>query len=390
MQPITGRVGTGKQRQNGNLIQVNAKAPQACQHGDGYSGFCRNIMRPLVSLVILLAVSGATMARADDTILREDALSWFEPIPQSPPDVEGNVLSRERIDLGAMLFFDPRMSASGVFSCQSCHNVGMGGVDGLETSIGHGWQRGPRNAPTVFNAIFNIAQFWDGRAPDLEAQAKGPVQAGVEMNNTPDQVEATLMSMQGYLDAFAAAFPGEQDPVSFDNFAIAIEAFEATLTTPNSRFDQWLLGADGALTDIEKAGLQSFMDEGCAACHNGINFGGNGYYPFGLIETPGGDVLPEGDRGRFAVTETAADDYVFRAAPLRNIALTAPYFHSGVVWSLEEAVAVMSVSQLGADLNDDEIDAIVAFLHTLTGEQPEVVHPTLPVRGNETPLPNPM
>jgi cytochrome c peroxidase len=347
-------------------------------------------MRAHLSLTIALAAFGATAVLADDTELREDAASWFEVIPQGNPDVEGNILSRERIDLGAMLFFDPRMSASGLFSCQSCHNVGLGGVDGLETSIGHGWQRGPRNAPTVLNAIFNIAQFWDGRAPDLAAQAKGPVQAGVEMNNTPVMVETTLKSMQGYIDAFAAAFPGEEDPITFDNFAVAIEAFEATLTTPNSRFDQWLQGADGALNDLEKQGLQAFMDEGCASCHNGINFGGNGYFPFGLIERPGGDVLPEGDRGRFAVTETASDDYVFRAAPLRNIALTAPYFHSGVVWSLEEAVAVMSVSQLGADLSDQDIRAIVAFLHTLTGEQPEVVHPVLPVRTDATPRPNPM
>lgn len=347
-------------------------------------------MRAHLSLTIALAAFGATAVLADDTQLREDAASWFEVIPQGNPDVEGNILSRERIDLGAMLFFDPRISASGLFSCQSCHNVGLGGVDGLETSIGHGWQRGPRNAPTVLNAIFNIAQFWDGRAPDLAAQAKGPVQAGVEMNNTPIMVETTLKSMQGYIDAFAAAFPGEEDPITFDNFAVAIEAFEATLTTPNSRFDQWLQGADGALSDLEKQGLQAFMDEGCASCHNGINFGGNGYFPFGLIERPGADVLPEGDRGRFAVTETVSDDYVFRAAPLRNIALTAPYFHSGVVWSLEEAVAVMSVSQLGADLSDQDIRAIVAFLHTLTGEQPEVVHPVLPVRTDATPRPDPM
>ena len=147
-----------------------------------------------------------------------------------------------------MLFFDPRMSRSGVFSCQSCHNIGMGGVDGLETSIGHGWQQGPRNAPTMLNAVFNVAQFWDGRAEDLAAQAKGPVQAGVEMNNTPEHLISTLKSMPGYADAFKASFPGEDDPVTFDNFAHAIEAFEATLLTPNSPFDQWLQGTDGAMT----------------------------------------------------------------------------------------------------------------------------------------------
>lgn len=333
---------------------------------------------PLLAILTLPALAFPALAQEaeiDSAALREEALSYFSPIPLIAEAPEGNILTRERIDLGAMLFFDPRMSLSGLFSCQSCHNVGIGGVDGLETSIGHGWQQGPRNAPTMYNAIFNIAQFWDGRAPDLAEQAKGPVQAGVEMNNTPDNVVATLKSMPGYVDAFAAAFPGEEDAVSFDNFALAIEAFEATLITPNSRFDQFLNGQDGAMTDQEKRGLAAFMDTGCSACHAGVNVGGQDYYPFGLIERPGGSVLPEGDRGRFTVTETADDEYVFRAAPLRNIALTAPYFHSGVVWDLAEAVHIMSSSQLGTELAEAQVDDIVAFLGTLTGEQPQVVHP---------------
>ena len=330
-------------------------------------------------------------AFADDAALRETAKEYFEAIPMQPPALpSGAAITREKIDLGAMLFFDPRMSKSGLFSCQSCHNVGLGGVDGLETSIGHGWQAGPRNAPTMLNAVFNVAQFWDGRAADLAEQAKGPVQAGVEMNNTPEQVVATLNSMPGYVDSFKAAFPGEDDPVTFDNFAKAIEAFEATLITPNSKFDQFLMGQDGALNEQEKRGLQAFVDTGCTACHNGINFGGNGYYPFGLIEKPGADVLPEGDRGRFAVTETADDEYVFRAAPLRNIAITAPYFHSGKVWDLRVAVDIMAESQIGEKLDDATIDDIVAFLGTLTGEQPQVVHPTFPVSTATTPKPAPM
>lgn len=341
-----------------------------------------------LTATLALATAMAAPALANDE-LRSYANDLFDPIPLSTPEIEGNIISRQRVDLGAKLFFDPRMSRSGLFSCQSCHNVGLGGVDGLETSIGHGWQAGPRNSPTVYNAVFNIAQFWDGRAQDLAEQAMGPVQAGVEMNNTPDRLLETLNSMQEYIDAFAEAFPGEENPVTFENFAMAIEAFEATLTTPNSRFDQFLNGAD-TLNDQEMRGLQAFLDEGCAACHAGVNMGGEGYYPFGLVERPGADVLPEGDRGRFQVTETAADDYVFRAAPLRNIELTAPYFHSGVVWSLEEAVAVMGVSQLGADLSDDQVDDIAAFLRTLTGEIPEVVHPILPASTNTTPRPEPM
>jgi cytochrome c peroxidase len=307
-------------------------------------------------------------------------------LPAAPAADEVEASRRE---LGAMLFFDPRMSSSGLFSCQSCHNVGMGGVDALPTSIGHGWQRGPRNAPTVYNALFNAAQFWDGRAADLAEQAMGPVQAAVEMNNTPDQVVATLNSMDIYREAFTEAFPEEVEPVSFANFATAIAEFEETLVTPGAAFDRWLAGDEGALDPQQKQGLALFMDAGCAGCHAGVNFGGQDYYPFGVVERPGAEVLPEGDRGRFQVTETAADDYVFRAAPLRNVAITAPYFHSGAVWSLEEAVHIMGTAQLGAELTEEEIDAITAFLHGLTGEQPRVEHPVLPARTETTPLPNP-
>ena len=343
---------------------------------------------PTLTATAALAAMLTAPAFANDG-LRSHANDLFDPIPLSTPDLDDNIVSRQRVDLGAMLFFDPRMSRSGLFSCQSCHNVGLGGVDGLTTSIGHGWQAGPRNSPTVYNAVFNIAQFWDGRAEDLAAQAMGPVVAGVEMNNTPDRLIETLNSMEEYVASFEEAFPGEDDPVTFENFALAIESFEATLTTPNSRFDQFLNGAD-SLTEQETRGLEAFIDEGCAACHAGVNMGGEGYYPFGLVERPGAEVLPEGDRGRFQVTETAADDYVFRASPLRNIELTAPYFHSGAVWSLEEAVAVMGVSQLGADLSDQQVDDITAFLRTLTGEIPEVAHPTLPPSTDATPRPEPM
>jgi len=343
------------------------------------------VMRRVLILSHTLLACGSA-ALADDASLREAARGLFEAVPAAA--APASQAEAVQVELGSMLFFDPRMSSSGLFSCQSCHNVGLGGVDGLETSIGHGWQKGPRNAPTVLNAIFNIAQFWDGRAPDLAAQAKGPVQASVEMNNTPDQVVTTINSMPYYREAFAKAFPAESDPVSFDNFANAIAAFEATLVTPGAPFDRWLEGDDAALTDVQKQGLQLFMDEGCASCHGGVNFGGQDYYPFGLVERPGGDVLPEGDLGRFAVTETAGDDYVFRAAPLRNVALTAPYFHSGAVWSLPEAVHIMGAAQLGANLTAGEVDAIVAFLQSLTGEQPAVVHPVLPPRTGGTPHPD--
>lgn len=340
--------------------------------------------RLLAASAAIACVMGAQASASD---LLENAREYFKPLPSTMPALNENKISPEKIDLGKALFFDPRMSASGVFSCNSCHNLATGGDDNMPTSIGHGWQKGPRNSPTVLNAVFNIAQFWDGRAADLAAQAKGPVQAGVEMANTPENVVATLNSMPQYQEWFKASFPDEAEPVSFDNFAKAIEAYEATLTTP-APFDAYLNGNEDALSAEEKEGLALFMDKGCASCHNDVNLGGNGYYPFGLIEKPGADILPEGDKGRFAVTETADDEYVFRAAPLRNIDQTAPYFHSGLVWDLKVAVEIMAESQLGEELTEDESDKIVAFLGSLTGVMPVVEYPVLPAETATTPRPS--
>ena len=337
----------------------------------------------------LLLVAFSVGAVASDA-LRRQAESRFGVVPAEPPALEQNEITPEKVELGKMLYFEPRLSASHLISCNTCHNVGMGGHDYLPTSIGHGWQKGPRNAPTVFNAVFNAAQFWDGRAADLAEQAKGPVQAGVEMASTPELVVETLGSMPDYVELFERAFPGQDNPLNFDNMAHAIEVFEATLTTPNSRFDQFVGGDDSALNEQEKEGLTHFIKKGCAGCHGGVNFGGQQYYPFGLVQKPGADVLPEGDKGRFEVTRTATDEYVFRAAPLRNIELTAPYFHSGAVWSLEEAVAIMSSAQLGTELSDEEVDAITAFLKTLTGEIPKITYPELPPNTADTPKPETM
>ena len=342
-------------------------------------------MKSLGLIAVALVVALAAPAAADE--LRDEAEALFKPLPSTIPAVKDNRITEEKIDLGKALFFDPRLSASGVFSCNSCHNLATGGDDNLEVSIGHGWQKGPRNSPTVLNSVLNEAQFWDGRADDLKAQAKGPIQAGVEMANTPANVEKTLKSMPQYVTWFEGAFPEDADPVTFDNMAKAIEAFEATLITP-APFDAYLNGDDDALTDEQKKGLALFISKGCVSCHNGINLGGNGYYPFGLIEKPGADVLPENDKGRFAVTATADDSYVFRASPLRNIALTAPYFHSGKVWDLKQAVGIMGASQLGEDLSDQDTDEIVAFLHSLTGKIPVVTYPVLPPETADTPRPS--
>ncbi len=337
----------------------------------------------LFAALVLAAPVLATEVPAD---LRDTASSLFRPIPDVQTLIAQKQLSPEQIELGRWLFFEPRLSRSHIISCNTCHSIGTGGADNIPTAIGHGWQRGPRNSPTVFNAVFNIAQFWDGRAADLKEQAKGPVQATVEMNNTPAQVEETLKSIPAYVDAFKKAFKGQTDPVTFENMAHAIEAFESTLITPNSRFDQYLAGAD-SLDPHELSGLNLFIRKGCAACHAGINFGGRAYFPFGVVKKPGAEILPVADKGRFAVTRTASDEYVFRAGPLRNIALTAPYFHSGEVWDLGQAVAIMGSSQMGHELDPGEVKAIVAFLHTLTGAQPAVEYPILPASTATTPKP---
>jgi cytochrome c peroxidase len=310
----------------------------------------------------------------------------FKPIPRTPPTLEGNPLSPEKIELGKMLYFEPRLSASALISCNTCHNVGMGGDDYQETSIGHGWQKGPRNAPTVLNSVFNIAQFWDGRAPDLKEQAKGPVQASVEMNNTPEMVIKTLKSMPEYVERFEKAFPSDKDPVTFDNMAKAIETFEATLLTPDSPFDKYLKGDRNALTALEKEGLRLFMDKGCSGCHGGINMGGSGYFPFGVVERPGKEIMAA-DVGRYKVTGTKSDEYVFKSPMLRNIALTPPYFHSGKIWSLREAVSIMGSAQLGISLDEGEVSKLEAFLKTTTGVQPNVVYPILPASTRQTPKP---
>jgi cytochrome c peroxidase len=312
----------------------------------------------------------------------------FDVIPDTPPDLPGNPLTPEKVELGKMLWFEPRLSSSWLISCNTCHNLALGGVDLMETSIGHGWQRGPRNAPTVLNAVFNVAQFWDGRAEDLMEQAKGPIQASVEMNNEPWRVVETLLSMPEYVAAFDAAFPGEAEPVTFDNMARAIEAFEATLLTPGSRFDRYLEGEVEALTGLEREGLTLFVGKGCAACHNGVNMGGQSYHPFGVVQRPGAAILPPGDRGRFEVTRTTTDEYVFKAPSLRNVELTPPYFHSGAVWGLEEAVEVMSTAQLGTELTREQASAITAFLRTTTGRQPVVEYPILPPGTERTPPPD--
>ena len=339
---------------------------------------------------LLLAVTcmlATGMATAADHELMTQAQALFKPIPENPPELDGIPASPAKVELGAMLYFDPRLSESHTINCNSCHQIGLGGVDMLETSVGHRWQLGGRNSPTVLNAVFNTAQFWDGRAKDLAEQAGGPMINPVEMASTHEHVMEMIQAIPGYLPAFKTAFPDDAEPVNIGNVEDAIALFEATLITPNAPFDLYLKGDANALNDEEKSGLASFINKGCAACHNGINIGGDQYQPFGVVEKPGADFLPPADKGRFEVTKSVADEYVFKVPSLRNVALTPPYFHSGKAWDLKQAVAVMSSAQLGNVLSEDEVNSITAFLHSLTGEQPKVAYPILPPSTATTPRP---
>lgn len=345
----------------------------------------RRIVLATISAVGLLASVPAS-AQGD---LMSEAKDLFKPIPSSPPEIEGNPATPEKVELGKMLYFDPRLSESHTISCNSCHVVGLGGVDMLETSVGHRWQRGGRNAPTVLNSVFNTAQFWDGRAKDLADQAGGPMVNPVEMASSREHVVEQLRGIPGYGEEFKRAYPDRPDPVTLDNATRAIEVFEATLITPDAPFDRYLNGDADALTDQQKEGLQLFIDSGCASCHNGINVGGGMYAPFGVVEKPGADFLPVADKGRFEVTKSVDDEYVFKVPTLRNIALTPPYFHTGKSWDLRQAVAVMGTAQLGEQLTDEQVDLITAFLHSLTGDQPKVGYPILPPSVATTPRPKP-
>lgn len=344
-------------------------------------------VRAVFACLCISCVCVAPALAQDDLMSR--AQQQFKPIPQTPPALPGNPATAEKVELGKQLYFDPRLSASHAISCNSCHNLGLGGADAEPTSLGHRWQHGGRNAPTVFNAVFNTAQFWDGRAKDLEQQAGGPMVNPVEMASPTEHVAEQLKGIPGYGVAFAKAFPGEANPVTLANVQKAIALFEATLITPNAPFDRFLKGDAGALSPAQKEGLTLFMDKGCSACHSGINVGGGMYAPFGVVEKPGAEFLPPGDKGRFMVTKTPSDEYVFKVPTLRNIALTAPYFHTGASWDLRQAVAVMGSSQLGIQLQDAEVTRITAFLDSLTGDMPKVTYPDLPPSVAATPRPQP-
>jgi len=304
-----------------------------------------------------------------------------EPIQPIEPVKEVNLALAE---LGKKLYFDPRLSKSGFISCNSCHNLSMGGTDNLPTSIGDQWQQGPINAPTVLNSSLNVAQFWDGRAADLKAQAGGPIANPGEMAFSHTLAVSVLESIPQYVVEFKQVFGS--DGIDIDKVTDAIAEFEKTLVTPNSRFDQWLLGNADALTEKELAGYNLFKNSGCTACHNGPAVGGNSFQKMGVVEPYQANSPAE---GLSAVTGKDADRFKFKVPTLRNVEMTYPYFHDGAAQTLTEAVDIMGRLQLGKKFSDEENAQIVAFLHTLTGDQPAFQLPILPPSTAQTPPPKP-
>lgn len=292
-----------------------------------------------------------------------------EPLPAVPPIPANNSMSSQKVELGKMLFFDPRLSSSGVVSCATCHNPSFAFTDRVARALGHKHQVGPRNTPTVLNAAFLSSQFWDGRAATLEEQALGPIQATVEMNESLENVVGRLKEIPEYKKMFNEVFGGKE-AVSSGNIAKAIAAFERTLVTPNSPFDRFLAGDTDAISTDARKGWELFQKKGCNACHSGPNFTNGNFY---RIIVPGST-----DLGRFEVTKKEEDKYKFRVQTLRNVALTYPYFNNGSVARLSDAVKVMSKEMLGSESGDEEAALIVEFLKTLTGIMPRVDYPVLP------------
>ncbi len=309
------------------------------------------------------------------------AMAADEPIQPIKPVQSINL---GQVELGKKLYFDPRLSKSGFISFNSCHNLSMGGTDNLTTSIGDHWQQGPINAPTVLNSSLNLAQFWDGRAADLKEQAGGPIANPGEMGFTHELAVGVIESIPEYVAEFKLVFG--TDKVTIDEVTQAIAEFEKTLVTPNARFDQWLLGDTGALTAKELAGYKLFKESGCTACHNGEAVGGNSFQKMGLMEPY---QTKNGAEGLAGVTGKDADRFKFKVPTLRNVEMTYPYFHDGQAGTLTEAVDIMGRLQLGKKFTQEENAQIVAFLKTLTGDQPQFLLPILPPSTDATPAPTP-
>jgi cytochrome c peroxidase len=331
-------------------------------------------MKRLIVFISIVLALGTAALSVSAAVREGEPLKPIEPAKVTEP---------ARVELGKMLFFDPRLSKSGFISCNSCHNLATGGVDNLPSSIGHKWQLGPINSPTVFNSSYNIAQFWDGRAKDLKEQAGGPIENPMEMAGSHPLAIDVLKTIPGYTALFEKAYG--KNSINIDNVTDAIAKFEETLVTPDSRFDKWLEGDNNAITKTEAEGYALFKTKGCTTCHMGAAVGGGLFQKMGLVKPYTKDTKT---LGRYEVTKQEADKYVFKVPTLRNVELTYPYFHDGSLWDLKEVVVTMADIQLGIPVNDEEADKIVAFLKTLTGTIPEVTIPVLPPSVASTPRPD--
>ncbi|WP_141591082.1 cytochrome-c peroxidase [Myxococcus sp. AB056] len=335
-----------------------------------------------------VAAPEAQKLPAPKPMTAEQLAHFFKPLPQrkdAPPPPED---TDAQVALGRMLYFEPRLSKNHDVSCNTCHGLTTFGVDNKALSDGHKGLKGTRNSPTVYNAAGHIAQFWDGRADTLEAQATGPILNPVEMA-MPDEkrVLATLTSIPEYTKRFREAFPGDKKPVTMANTARAIAAFERKLVT-TSRFDAFVGGKHDALTEQEQRGLQLFATTGCTTCHNGPAVGGTSFQKLGLIE----DYPGLKDAGRFDATKNEDDRGKFRVPTLLNVDKTGPYLHDGSVVELPQMVRLMAKHQLARTLTDPEVDDLVAFLKSLTGELPPaefIAPPELPPSTAKTPKPDP-
>ncbi len=335
-------------------------------------------------MIRLCALALACVSAAILAVSTQASAQVLQALPEKPPVAADNPMTPDKIELGKQLFFDPRLSSNGAISCNSCHNVMAGGGDGRPSSIGVDGQVGERKAPTVWNSAFMSAQFWDGRAPSLEAQIKGQILNPIEMGMQSEaQVVERIKSIPGYRKQFEEVF----GVVSFENIANAIATYERTLITPNSPFDRFIKGDDNAMSEQARRGMMLVEEVGCVACHQGVIFAGPslplGQGFFQKFPTFTDNEYVEkydlmADKGRFGVTGEESDKHMFKVQTWRNVALTAPYFHNGSVWTLDEAVRVMARTQLNHILSDAQVADIVAFLESLTGEFPEQSLPVLP------------
>lgn len=328
----------------------------------------------MITALLASSVMGASL-------IDEAKNAGLKPIPASVKAVNKltsnpkNPTTTAKVELGKMLYFEPRLSKSGLISCNTCHNLATGGSDGMASAIGHKWTSNPHHlsSPTVYNAVFYSQQFWDGRSPHLEDQAQGPIQAGPEMAAPKEFVEGVVNSIPSYVNAFKKAY-GKDVKIDFAKVADTIAVFERTLVTP-SRYDDFLNGKKNALSKAEQKGLKTFIDKGCATCHNDIALGGT-MQAFGAVAP-----YKHMNVGDFKGDKNG----MVRVPTLRNVTETAPYFHNGQMATLSEAIKEMGRIQLGVDINDKETAEIETFLKSLEGKKPTIVYPMLPSSTVKTP-----